>query len=55
MLTRLDHLVMLVGDLGVAAADYERLGFTVTPGGQHADGLTPNALIPFDDGSYFER
>jgi len=46
--------VILVGDLDVAAADYERLGFMVTPGGEHADGLTRNALIPFDDGSYFE-
>ena len=54
MLTRLDHLVILVRDLDVAAADYERLGFVVTPGGEHADGLTRNALIPFEDGSYFE-
>lgn len=54
MLTRLDHLVILVGDLDLAASDYERLGFTVTSGGEHADGLTRNVLIPFGDGSYFE-
>ena len=54
MLTRLDHLVILVSDLDLATADYERLGFAVTPGGEHADGLTRNALIPFEDGSYFE-
>jgi Glyoxalase-like domain len=54
MLTRLDHLVILVRNLDLAVADYERLGFTVTPGGEHADGLTRNALIPFEDGSYFE-
>jgi hypothetical protein len=54
LLVRLDHLVILVGDLDLAAADYERLGFTVTPGGEHADGLTRNALVPFEDGSYFE-
>ena len=54
MLTRLDHLVLLVRNLDLAVADYERLGFTVTPGGEHADGLTRNALIPFEDGSYFE-
>ncbi|MDQ3863056.1 MAG: VOC family protein [Actinomycetota bacterium] len=54
MLRRLDHLVILVDDLDLAASDYERLGFAVTPGGQHADGLTHNALIPFRDGSYFE-
>jgi hypothetical protein len=54
VLTRLDHLVILVNDLDLAASDYERLGFAVTPGGEHADGLTRNALIPFGDGSYFE-
>lgn len=54
MLTRLDHLVVLVGDLDLAVRDYETLGFTVTPGGEHADGLTHNALIPFKDGSYLE-
>jgi hypothetical protein len=54
VLSRLDHLVILVSDLDVAAADYERLGFVVTPGGEHADGLTRNALMPFGDGSYFE-
>ena len=54
MLTGLDHLVILVGDLGRAIRDYERLGFEVTPGGEHADGLTRNALVPFRDGSYLE-
>ncbi|MBA2534115.1 MAG: VOC family protein [Rubrobacter sp.] len=54
MLTRLDHLVVLVRDLELASADYESLGFAVTPGGEHADGLTSNALMPFEDGSYFE-
>lgn len=51
---RLDHLVILVRDLDLAAADYEHLGFAVTQGGEHADGLTRNALIPLEDGSYFE-
>jgi hypothetical protein len=54
VLTRLDHLVILVRDLGRAVRDYERLGFTVTPGGEHADVLTRNALIPFEYGSYLE-
>lgn len=54
MLTRLDHLVILVLDLAGAAREYGRRGFTVTPGGEHADGLTRNALIPFTDGSYLE-
>ncbi len=51
---RLDHLVILVRDLDQAVRDYEGLGFAVTPGGEHADGLTRNALIPFGDGSYLE-
>ena len=51
---RLDHLVILVKDLEGAAEDYGRLGFRVTPGGEHADGLTRNALVPFRDGSYLE-
>ena len=54
MLTRLDHLVILVRDLDRATKDYERLGFGVTPGGEHADGLTRNALVPFRDGTYLE-
>lgn len=37
-----------------AVAGYEELGFTVTPGGKHADGLTRNALVPFADGTYLE-
>lgn len=53
MLT-LDHLVILVSNLDQAIADYSVLGFTVTPGGAHADGLTHNALIAFDDATYLE-
>jgi hypothetical protein len=54
MLTGLDHLVILVGDLEDAVASYEELGFQVTPGGEHADGLTRNALLPLADGTYLE-
>lgn len=54
MPARLDHLVILVRDLEEAVGDYERLGFRVTPGGEHADGLTRNALVPFHDGTYLE-
>ena len=54
MLMRLDHAVILVRDLERATRDYQELGFGVTPGGEHADGLTKNALIPFRDGSYLE-
>lgn len=51
---RFDHVVILVADLDAASADYGALGFTVTPGGQHANGLTHNALIAFQDGGYLE-
>lgn len=51
---RLDHLVILVPDLGTAISDYTSLGFTVVPGGTHADGATHNALVVFADGSYLE-
>jgi hypothetical protein len=54
VLRSLDHLLILVHDLDRAVRDYEELGFAVRPGGEHADGLTRNALIPFKDGSYLE-
>lgn len=54
MALTLDHLVILVPDLRMATLDYEDLGFVVTPGGTHADGLTHNALVVFADGTYFE-
>ncbi len=54
MLRQLDHVVLVSRDLNSAIADHRRRGFTVTPGGEHADGATHNALIPFADGSYLE-
>lgn len=53
MLTGIDHLVILVPDLETGIRDYEGLGFTVVPGGQHPGG-THNALIAFGDGAYIE-
>jgi catechol 2,3-dioxygenase-like lactoylglutathione lyase family enzyme len=50
----IDHVVIAVRDLAVAAEDYRRLGFIVTPGGEHAGGATHNALVSFADGAYFE-
>jgi len=50
----LDHVVLVVLDLGAAVADHRRRGFTVTPGGEHAGGLSHNALVGFQDGSYLE-
>lgn len=54
MIRAIDHIVILVDDLAVASSDYEGLGFSVTPGGEHADGATHNSLVGFADGSYLE-
>lgn len=50
----LDHIVIAVHDLHSAIHDYRHLGFTVTPGGDHPGRATHNALVVFQDGSYFE-
>jgi catechol 2,3-dioxygenase-like lactoylglutathione lyase family enzyme len=54
MINAIDHVVILVSDLDVASADYAALGFTVMPGGEHADGATHNALVIFPDDTYLE-
>lgn len=54
MIRALDHMVILVNNLTLASAHYTRLGFTVTPGGKHADGATHNALVVFPDNTYLE-
>lgn len=51
---RLDHLIIAVRDLETARVNYQKLGFTVLPGGTHANGATHNALVVFADGSYLE-
>ena len=53
MILGIDHLVIVVKDLDQAARDYQQLGFTVVPGGQHPVG-SHNVLISFEDGSYLE-
>jgi hypothetical protein len=50
----LDHVVFVARDLAAAVEQYRGRGFTVTPGGQHADGITHNALVAFADGAYLE-
>jgi hypothetical protein len=54
MIRGLDHVVLVVLDLEAAVAEHQRRGFTVTPGGEHAGGLTHNALVGFEDDSYLE-
>ncbi|KAF8602759.1 hypothetical protein BDV93DRAFT_415493, partial [Ceratobasidium sp. AG-I] len=52
----LDHIIHLSppGKLAQAVAYWGHLGFEVIPGGQHADGLTSNALVALSDGVYIE-
>jgi len=51
---KIDHGVQLVEDMENAIVAWKDMGFTVSPGGIHADGLTHNALVTFRDGSYIE-
>lgn len=51
---RIDHVVILVDDLARAIDDYTKLGFTVTPGGEHTKWGSHNALIGLADGTYIE-
>lgn len=54
MIRGLDHVVLVVLDLSAAVAEHRTRGFTVTPGGEHAGGLTHNALVGLQDGGYLE-
>jgi catechol 2,3-dioxygenase-like lactoylglutathione lyase family enzyme len=54
VLIGIDHVVVVVRDLALAARDYRALGLTVTDGGRHSDGQTENALVGFEDGTYLE-
>ncbi|WP_299456509.1 VOC family protein [uncultured Microscilla sp.] len=51
---QLDHIVILVNNLEQAVADYTAQEFTVSPGGTHAGGISHNALIHFQDGTFLE-
>ena len=53
MLTRIDHAMVCVADLGGAMDVYARLGFSVHPGGVHTGKGTHNA-IAFNDHDYLE-
>ncbi len=54
MLKSIDHVVIVVHDLDKASADFAAMGFTVVRGGEHTGGVTHNALVAFEDGSYLE-
>jgi hypothetical protein len=49
----IDHLTILFKELAPAIQAYRELGFTVVPGGELPVG-TQNAIVAFEDGSYFE-
>jgi len=51
---KLEHVVIRVDDLDIATRDFQSLGFNVVYGGVHGSGFTHNALIHFQDGSFFE-
>lgn len=51
MAAALDHLILLVPSLdNPALAFLSDAGFSLLPGGAHADGLTENVLIVLPDG-----
>lgn len=51
----LDHIVILVSYTTLSGLSDKLHGiFTVAPGGNHADGLTSNKLVIFEDGVYVE-
>ncbi|KAH7914079.1 glyoxalase-like domain-containing protein [Hygrophoropsis aurantiaca] len=52
----LDHIVHLTppGTVEQVSNQFRDLGFTVIPGGTHADGLTANALVVLHDHVYLE-
>jgi catechol 2,3-dioxygenase-like lactoylglutathione lyase family enzyme len=54
MTLSLDHIVIAVSNLDAALADYKALGFNPIVGGEHANGITHNVLVIFEDGAYLE-
>lgn len=54
-LPTLDHIVILVShDTLIGLSDHIQHLFIIAPGGNHADGLTSNKLVLFQDGVYIE-
>ena len=49
----LDHVIVAVSDLDMAARHYESLGFALKPGRPHANGIR-NRHVKFEDGSEIE-
>ena len=49
MLTRIDHVMICVGDLAAGMEAYRRIGFDVHAGGAHTAGATENAIAFLED------
>ena len=54
MILGVDHILIVVEDLGIATEIYQKMGFQVLPGGEHPKMGTHNALVPLADGTYLE-
>lgn len=54
MPSMIDHIVIVDHNLDLLVEQARSAGFTLVPGGEHAGGVTHNALIAFQDGSYIE-
>lgn len=50
----LDHIVFLVKDLEKSIKEFQQAGYTVSKGGKHDNGITENALIHFQNGTFLE-
>jgi|TARA_B100000959_G_C14882247_1_gene583051 catechol 2,3-dioxygenase-like lactoylglutathione lyase family enzyme len=50
----LEHVFIRVDDLDAATEDFQSLGFHVIHGGVHSSGVTHNALIHFQNGTFIE-
>lgn len=54
MITGWDHFIAVVNELDHAIQTFRRLGFQVSPGGEHRQFGSHNALVPLADASYIE-
>jgi catechol 2,3-dioxygenase-like lactoylglutathione lyase family enzyme len=53
LVTGLDHIIILVNDLEVAASRYQAMGFALKPGRPHDNGIR-NQHVKFEDGTELE-
>jgi hypothetical protein len=51
---KFDHIVLLADDLKNTIYYFEQIGYIVSKGGKHDNGITENALIHFPNGTFLE-